>query len=149
MTVIKELRDKIARLGAGARKDAAEKAGKDRKISAMEAAIKEMVGAMAEMKRCLDYYENPFSPPSKDSIPTRQRKAEAQKKAGKGSGAPAPHMKAPGRRRGHAGVSHHRSPDRTEHHRPERCGRCGGGHREAVGLRCSYPTKNMGEMPYT
>jgi len=52
---IKELHDEIARLTA---------------------TIKKYEITMAEMKRRLDYYENPHSPPSQNSIPTKQRKAQ-------------------------------------------------------------------------
>ena len=113
MTIIKELRDENARLTGIIKRNDAE-------MAEMKSTISEMAGTIAEMKRRLDY-ENPHSPPSQNSIPTRKRKAEAQKS----SGAPAPHKKAPGRKKGHAGVSHSRRPGRAEHHRPGRCTRCG------------------------
>ena len=43
----------------------------------------------------------------------------------KSSGSPAPHKKAAGRKKGHAGMSHSRRPTRTEHHKQDRCPRCG------------------------
>ena len=80
----------------------------------------ELKAAISDMARRLDCYENLHSQPSQNSIPTRQRKAAAR-----GSGTLALHKKAPGRRKGHAWVSHGRRPDGTECHRPERCSRCG------------------------
>ena len=69
MTIIKWLRDENARLKGVIKKH--------------EIRISEMAGAIADMKHRLDYYDNPHSPPSQNSIPARQRKAAAR-----GPGAP-------------------------------------------------------------
>ena len=107
MKIFKEIQDENAKLKG--------------MIKKYEGRLSEMAEAIAKLQHRLDYYENPHSPPSQNSIPTMKRKAE--KRAG--SGAPVQDRKAPGRRKGHAGVSHGRSPTRTERHYPKRCGRCG------------------------
>ena len=92
-----------------------------------ESRLKAMEQTMEDLMRRLSYYENPHSPPSQNSIPTRQRKASSSSSKGSsGTRSPAPGKKAPGRSKGHDGVSHHRRPTRTRHHhRPKRCSRCG------------------------
>lgn len=113
MTVIKELRDENARLNGTIKKY-------ERELSAMtlkyETKLSEMIEILTKLQHRLNYYENPHSPPSKNSIPTKQRKAKAQRN----SSAPAPNRRAPGRRKGHRGISHERKPTHTEHHKPER-----------------------------
>ena len=56
---------------------------------------------------------------------TRFQQNRKKAKARASTGAPAPHKKAAGRKKGHTGVSHSRKPMRTEHHKPEKCFRCG------------------------
>ena len=107
---------KMACLKEGMAKLAAENAS-------LKEALSERDSAMADSGRRLAYYDNPHSPPSSNSIPTRQRKARARSAGGQG--APAPRKKAAGRKKGHAGRSHNRKPESTEIHRPESCAKCG------------------------
>ena len=72
-----------------------------------------------QLKHRIEFYENPHSPSSENSIPTRQKKATAAREPGR---APA----RPGQKPGHKGVSHKRRPTREMSHVPDRCGTCSG-----------------------
>ena len=90
----------------------------ERAASAMQHA--EDATRIEQLEQRIKYYENPHSPSSQNSIPTRQKKAAAA--AGASGRAPA----RPGRRPGHEGISHRRTPTREMNHVPDMCGGCGG-----------------------
>ncbi len=75
-----------------------------------------------QLRQHIRYYENPHTPSSQNSIPTRQKKAAAAKASGN---VPAPAKAKPGRRQGHEGVSHARKPTLFVKHYPKKCGKCG------------------------
>ena len=132
MTPVEELYGEIAMLKTRVEKDAAEMASLNDalvKLAAENARLRQVLSerdsAMADGGRRLAYYDNPHSPPSNNSIPTRQRKARARARSAGRQGAPAPRKKAAGRKKGHAGRSHDRKPESTEIHRLERCAECG------------------------
>ena len=60
-----------------------------------------------QFKQHIKYYENPHTPSSQNSIPTRQKKTAAAKASGN---VPASAKAKPGRRQGHKGVSHKKMP---------------------------------------
>lgn len=131
LTDIKELRDEIAGLrGMLAKQDNA--------ISKQNQTISDLNRTISDLRRRLVYYENPHSPPSKNSIPTVKRK--------KAGSAPVQGRKAPGRKKGHAGISHNRRPSSTQHHRPDRCPRCG-----SIEMQYGHPRSkiitDLKEMP--
>ncbi len=90
----------------------------ERAASAMQHA--EDAARIKQLEQRIKYYENPHSPSSQNSIPTRQKKAAAA--AGASGRAPA----RPGRRPGHEGISHRRTPTRYKTHVPDMCGACNG-----------------------
>ncbi len=69
------------------------------------------------------FYENPHSPPSANSIPTRRKKAD-RAKGGSSSSSSSPPNKG-GAKAGHVGASHKRRPCHTTVHRPKKCAKCG------------------------
>ncbi|MEM2760919.1 MAG: hypothetical protein QXU32_12875 [Nitrososphaerales archaeon] len=73
------------------------------------------------MKKRLQYYENPNSPPSSNSLLWRKQKKERRERVRNGNG----ETKKPGRRKGHEGVSHSFKPTETIEHKMKRCGVCG------------------------
>ena len=85
------------------------------------------------------YYENPHSPPSQNSMPSRQRKADRRKD-------PAD-CKKPGRKAGHAGISHSRKSSRTVHYVPDRCGRCGSRDVAAGRIACMKQVTDIPSLP--
>ena len=82
------------------------------------------------LKRRLRIYENPHSPPSHGSVPAQQKKARSAGRSGRQQPEPTEEertgSRTPSRKAGHVGVSHHRRSLKAIHHRPKRCGRCGG-----------------------
>ena len=90
--------------------------------SGMVSLAVQMQVEMSEMRQRLAYYENPHSPPSKESIKWKQEKREKAAKA-KAGGKP---RNRGGARAGHRGASHRNKSAETVHHRPEKCGKCGG-----------------------
>ena len=86
----------------------------------------EMVMTIDSLERRLKIYENAHSPPSHGSVPAQQKKARSAERGKSSERAEGKTGGTPGRKPGHAGVSHHRRSRETVHHRPERCGRCGG-----------------------
>ena len=119
---IRELYDTIRELQDTIRKWADTTQRHEDTIRARDDTIRELRDTINGLVRRLNFYENPHSPSSKDSIPTMQKKAKTKKS---GSGAPAPHKKKPGRKNGHPGVSHDHKPTSTEEHMPEKCTNCG------------------------
>ena len=119
--------------------------------SGMEAAMDDNLGlrnaAMelrienADLRRRLAYYENAHTPPSKRPLPPPKPKGAGG--AGGGGGAPVRRKGSPGRKPGHEGVSATRRAQRTGHHVPARCARCGGGDLRRAG---SWH-KNVTDMP--
>ena len=86
----------------------------------------QMEAEMGQMRQRLNLYENPHSPPSKESIAWKQEKREraAKARAEAGSGKAEPRNMG-GAKEGHRGVSHGRKAAETVHHVPEKCGNCG------------------------
>ena len=123
---IKILRNELARI-------IAENQKRGLLIEELMRALEEEKRAMAEvimendsLKRRLKIYENPHAPPSHGSVLAQQKKARSAKGI-KPSGRAAERTdRTPGRRPGHAGISHHRRSREAIHHRPGKCGRCGG-----------------------
>ncbi len=99
---------------------AAEKAGRKSDNAVSAAQIATQTAQIKQFKQRITYYENPHSPSSQNSIPTRQKKAAAA--AGASGRAPT----RPGRRPGHEGISHRRTPTREMNHVPDMCGACNG-----------------------
>ena len=85
----------------------------------------EMVMTIDSLERRLKIYENAHSPPSHGSVPAQQRKARSAERSKLSERAEGKTGGMPGRKPGHAGVSHRRSNEAI-HHRLGRCGRCGG-----------------------
>ena len=121
---IKTLRDEMARIISKYKRLESDMADLISVERERDSTFTEMMMENGRLKRRLAYYENPNSPPSQDSIPSRQRKARVRD-AGKDAGAGAV-RKSPGRRRGHGGVSHGRGSEDTVRHEPEACPGCGG-----------------------
>ncbi len=120
---IKILRDALAKSFAendSLRKIVSQLAGDVKKLQAREA---EKDLTMAELKRRVAFYENPHSPPSANSIPTRRKKADRAKGGSSSSSSPPPNKG--GASAGHVGASHKRRPDHTTVHRPKKCAKCG------------------------
>ena len=86
----------------------------------------EMVMTIDSLERRLKIYENAHAPPSHGSVPAQQKKARSAERSKSSERVEGKTGGTPGRKPGHAGVSHHRRSRETVHHRPERCGRCGG-----------------------
>ena len=78
------------------------------------------------LKRRLMIYENAHSPPSHGSVPAQQKKARSASRTKPSGQAEGKTGRMPGRKPGHTGVSHHRRSMEAIHHRPGKCGRCGG-----------------------
>ena len=94
------------------KKAMAERLGEDARIAELEAAVAKLGASDA-------YHNGPNSPSSSGSMSSRKRaKEEADRRAKNG-------IKKPGRKKGHAGVTRKIKADKTVHHRPERCNRCG------------------------
>ena len=72
----------------------------------------------------INYYENPNSPPSANSLAWRQEKQERRQKRKDDQTEP----KKPGGRKGHVGTSRRHSPSRTIHHNFQEIPRCNCGH---------------------
>ena len=123
---VKILRDELAKIIADNKK-------KDSVIEKQACVLDEGKKAIAELimeidmlKRRLIIYENPHVPPSNDSVPAQQKKARSAKGAKPSEQAEGKTAGIPGRKPGHAGVSHHRRSKETVHHRPDKCSKCGG-----------------------
>ncbi len=125
----KILRDELART-------IAELGRKDRTIADKDLTIVGLTEQLAEvtaektmltaenqqLKQHIKYYENPHTPSSQNSIPTRQKKTAAAKASGN---VPASAKAKPGRRQGHKGISHKRMPTEFVKHCPKKCDKCG------------------------
>ena len=125
---VKILRDEIARLIAECRK-------KDKTIADLQQVVVKDATEKAELatqvvlltaenqqlKQHIKYYENPHTPSSQNSIPTRQKKTAAAKASGN---VPASAKAKPGRKPGHKGVSHKRKPTEFVKHCPKKCDKC-------------------------
>ena len=123
---VKILRDELAKIIADNKK-------KDSVIEELIRIVEEGKKTTAELimeidmlKRRLIIYENLHVPPSNDSVPAQQKKARSAKGAKPSEQAEGKTAGIPGRKPGHAGVSHHRRSKDAVHHRPDRCGKCGG-----------------------
>ncbi len=124
----KILRDELARI-------IVELGRKDRTIADKDLTIVRLTEQLAEvtaektmltaenqqLKQHIKYYENPHTPSSQNSIPTRQKKTAAAKASGN---VPASAKAKPGRRQGHKGVSHKRKPTEFVKHCPKKCDKC-------------------------
>ena len=123
---IKILRDELAKVIADVKK-------RDSMIEQLADALAEEKRSNAEkdmaidmLERRLRIYENAHSPPSHGSVPAQQRKARSAERSKPSERTEGKTGGTPGRKPGHAGVSHHRRSRKAIHHRPGRCGRCGG-----------------------
>ena len=103
--------------GLAARMTDLEKAMAER-LGEKDARIAELEATVAKLGASDAYHNGPNSPSSSGSMSSRRRAKEADRRAENG-------IKKPGRKKGHAGVTRKIKPDRTVHHRPDRCNRCG------------------------
>ena len=87
------------------------------KIEHLELENKTLKSEKEDADRQLEYYNNPHSPSSQNSLPTRTRKAKNRKDPSE--------YKRSGRKPGHEGVSHARKSEKTNHYCPEDCPKCG------------------------
>ncbi len=124
---VKILRDEIARLIAEIGKMKREFATRNGELATQLAEAMARIAMLEaenlQLRQHIKYYENPHTPSSQNSIPTRQKKAAAAKASG---GVPAPAKAKPGRKSEHEGVSHKRKPTEFVKHCPKKCGKCGG-----------------------
>ena len=86
----------------------------------------ELIMEIDMLRKRLMIYENAHSPPSHGSVPAQQKKTRSAKGTKPSEQTEEKTVGIPGRRSGHAGVSHHRRSTETVHHRPSKCSRCGG-----------------------
>ena len=100
--------------------------------------VTELRAEVVRLERRLAYYENPHTPPSKKPLPQTKHK----RYKGEG-GAPVKKKGDPGRKPGHEGVSSTRRAQKTEHHAPDRCARCGSSDLRKVGST----HKNITDIP--
>ena len=100
--------------------------------------IAQLKGEKSDSDKRLEMYENAHSPPSQNSIPTRQRKAEKKKKS--------EDRNPSGRKKGSKCVSHDRKSDRTVKYECDSCGHCGGKNLKIVSTRTKQ-THDIEEMP--
>jgi len=92
----------------------------------LAARVADLEARNRELEARLAHCENPYSPPSRGSIPSQQRKRARSARGGSRSPAPSGAGR-PGRRAGRRGVSSERRADRTVRHGvPDRCPGCGG-----------------------
>ena len=85
----------------------------------------ELIMEIDMLKRRLIIYENPHAPPSHDSVPAQQKKVRSANGANPSEQAEGKTTGIPGRKPGHASVSHHRRSKKAVHHRPDKCNKCG------------------------
>jgi transposase len=77
---------------------------------------------IAHLEKKLQYYENPNSPPSANSLLWKKQKKERREQRSRNGNC---EQKKPGRKKGHKGVSHAFKPTETIEHKMDRCNRCG------------------------
>ena len=94
-------------------------AEKDATIAKMAARMAELEAVVAKLGASDAYHNGPNSPSSSGSMSSRKRAKEAADRRAENG------IKKPGRKKGHAGVTRKIKADKTVHHRPERCNRCG------------------------
>ena len=89
-------------------------------IRQLKIIIEKLVESNKDLQKRLSYYENPHSPPSKDSLEWRKQKQDAKKKRdsdyskSKRGGIP-----------GHKGATQKFIPTSTQHHKSSECPKCG------------------------
>lgn len=81
----------------------------------------------------IQYYENPHSPPSSDSIQWRKEKKNRKSK----------NPSKPGQKKGHQGIAHNLKPTSTIHHYSKKCSNCGG----TKIIQTIQQTKIIAEIP--
>ena len=123
---IKILRDELAKVIVDTKRRDSAIEQLTRALEERDRIITEMIMENDSLKRHLKIYENPHAPPSHGSVPAQQRKARSAKRAGPPGNKDATEGGRSGRKPGHAGVSHHRRSRKAIHHRPGKCGSCGG-----------------------
>ena len=123
---VKILRDELAKIiEDNKKKDSVIK----EQVRALEEGKKttaELIMKIDMLERRLVIYENAHSPPSHNSVPAQQKKARSAKGAKPSEQAEGKTTGIPSRKPGHTGVSHRRRSKEAVHHRPDKCGRCGG-----------------------
>ena len=156
MSLVREnkiLKKELARVIADNKRKDAIIAEKDRTINDLKGTITQLYAIITslyalvtslnttntDLSKHLLYYENPHSPPSQNSIPTRQKKASLRK-ANLKSG-----YKKPGRKKGHIGISHHRKSTNTVRKTPSSCHKCGSDRLHTTGRISS---KQITDIPY-
>ena len=101
---------------------------------------------IAYLEKKLQYYENPNSPPSANSLLWRKQKRERKEERHRNGNCEA---KKPGRKNGHKGISHSFKPSETIEHKMDRCNRCGSSKIEHLDEDCRLIVEVPEPEPYT
>ena len=97
---------------------------KDKKIDELVVMVKQLQIQINTLAAKINYYENPNSPSSANSLTWRQEKQERRQKRKDDQTEP----RKPGGRQGHVGTSRRHSPSRTIHHNFQEIPKCDCGH---------------------
>ncbi len=89
-------------------------------IRQLKAIIEKLVESNKDLQKRLSYYENPHSPPSKNSLEWRKQKQDAKKNRDSDSG-----KSKRGGIPGHKGTTQKFTPTSTIHHKCLECPKCG------------------------
>ena len=90
---------------------------KAKRLKELETKNKELETKNKNIESRLQYYENPHSPPSSNSLLWKK-----QKKSKRSNN---PTTSKPGQKPGHKGVTHNFKPTQTIHHKSDACSKCG------------------------
>ena len=123
---VKILRDELAKIIADNKKKDSVIEEQARALEEWKKTTAELIMKIDMLERRLVIYENAHSPPSHNSVPAQQKKARSAKGAKPSEQAEGKTAGIPGRKPGYIGISHSRRSKKTVHHKPDRCGRCGG-----------------------
>ena len=110
---IKILRDELAKAIAENKQQKNTIAELLEREAHLEDQLREATLIIQKQAARLKYYENPNSPSSAGSIPTKQKKAKQRKDPSE--------YKKPGRKPGQPGTSHHRKSSKKVYHMQEQC----------------------------